>query len=126
MSFGCMSSLSLTGRQFLFEQLALVKGRILAARRDQFVVRAALDDASFVEHADQVSLAHRRDAVRDDDARAVAHDAAQLRQNLLLRVSINRRERVVQNQYLRLANDGAGNRGALLLPAGERDAALAD
>ena len=40
---------------------------------------------------------------------------AQLRENLLLRVGVYRRERVVQNQYLRLAHDGARNRRALLL-----------
>ncbi len=35
-------------------------------------------------------------------------------------------ESIVQNQDLRIAQDGAGQRGALLLAAGKRDAALAD
>ena len=41
-------------------------------------------------------------------------------------VGIDARKRVVQHQDARIANDGAGDGGALLLPAGKRDAALPD
>src|SRR5947207_5163639 len=115
-----------TCRQLLLQQLPLVEVCVLAARREQLVVRAALDDASLVEDADQICIAHGRDAVRDDEARALAHHAAQLRENFLLGVGVDGRESVVEYENPRLAEDGARNRRALLLPAGERDAALAD
>src|SRR2546423_13032384 len=59
----------LTCRQLLLQQLPLVEVCVLAARREQLVVRAALDDASLVEDADQIGVAHGRDAGRDDEAR---------------------------------------------------------
>src|SRR5262245_64135318 len=88
-------------------------------------MRAELDDSAVVEHADQVGVLDRRNPVRDYQRRARAHHVAQARKNLLLSVSVNGGERVVEDQYSRFADDGARDRGALFLPARERDAALA-
>ena len=55
-----------------------------------------------------------------------AHDAAQPRQDLLLRIGIHRRQRIVQDQDPRIDHQRARQRGPLLLAAGQRDAALAD
>jgi hypothetical protein len=75
--------------------LTLVERGIFAAAREQFVVRAAFDDASLFEHADEIGVAHGGDAVRDDETRALAHHAAQLREDFLFRVSVNAGKRVV-------------------------------
>src|SRR5215216_3195563 len=108
----------LAGRQLLLQQLTLVERGVLAARGEQLLVRAALDDAPLVEDADEVRVADGRDAVRDDERGALAHHAAQAAQNLLLRVGVHGRERVVENEDARLTHDRARNRRALLLPAG--------
>ena len=60
---------------------------------NQLVVRAALDDAALVEDEDLVGVADGRDAVRHDDRRPLPHDAAQPRQNFLLGVGVDRRQR---------------------------------
>ena len=88
------------------------------------VVRAALGDAAVVQHEDLIRVAHGRDAVRHDDRRPLAHDAAQPGQDLLLGVGVHRRERVVQDQDRRIDHHRARERRALLLPARQRDAAL--
>src|SRR6185295_13459271 len=89
-------------------------------------MRSLLDQASFIEHADHVSLAHSRNSMRNDHARSITHHTAQLPQNLLLRVGIDRRQRIVENQNLRLTQNSPRNRRALLLPARQRDPALTD
>ena len=43
---------------------------VAAAARHQLVVGAELDDRAVLEHADAVGVAHRREAVRDEDRRA--------------------------------------------------------
>ena len=58
---------------------ASVHRRVQAVAGDERVVRAALDDAAVVEHEDLVGVADGRDAVRHDDRRPLAHDAAQPR-----------------------------------------------
>ena len=46
-------------------------------------------------------------------------------QNALFGVGVHAGQRVVEDENGRAAQQGAGNGGALLLPSGERDAALA-
>ena len=64
--------------------------------------------------------------MRNDDAGALAHHAAQLAENLFFRVSVDRRECIIENQNPGLARDGPGDRGPLFLAARESNAALAD
>src|SRR6266566_694874 len=64
--------------------------------------------------------------MRNQNCGAALHDFAQAGEDMLLGLGVDTRERVVEDQNPRIADDGAGNRGALLLPAGESDAALAD
>src|SRR5579863_4379086 len=47
-------------------------------------------------------------------------------ENFIFGVGVDAGERVVEDENLGIANYGAGDGGALLLPAGERDAAFAD
>ncbi len=88
--------------------------------------RAALDDAPAVDHQNLVGVADGRDAVRHDDRGARAHDPPQAQQNFLFGVSVDGRQRIVQDQDARIDGDGAGERRALLLATRKRDAALAD
>ena len=53
-------------------------------------------------------------------------DFVQAAQDALLGVGIHAGKGIVENQDARIAKDGAGQGGALLLAAGKRDAALAD
>ena len=92
--------------------------RVRAAARDQFVVRAALDDVPVFQHDDLVRPAHGRDAVRDHNRRAPADEVADAAKDPLLRISIDVRKRVIEHQHRRRAGEGAGDRRALLLPAG--------
>ena len=86
---------------------------------------ALLLDFARVQHHDLVGVLHRGNAVRDDNAGALPHDLPQPLQNRFLGVSVYRRQRVIQNENLRPAQEGARNGGALLLAAGEIDPALA-
>ena len=56
-------------------KLAVDEAGIEAAARDQLVVRAGLDHAPALEHQDQIGIADGREAMRDDDRRAVAPSA---------------------------------------------------
>src|SRR4249920_3455635 len=64
--------------------------------------------------------------MRNDDAGALAHHAAQLGQDLFFGESIDRGQRIIEDQYSWLAQDGARDCRTLLLPTGKRDASLAD
>ena len=59
-------------------------------------------------------------------ARSSCEHPAQRRLDLRLGVDVERRERVVEHQHARAAEHGAGQREPLPLPAGQRQALLAD
>src|SRR5262249_44326976 len=67
-----------------------------------------------------------RGAVRNQNGSAALHYAAKSGEDFFFGLRVHAGERVVQNQDARVANNGTGNGGALLLSAGKRDAALAD
>ena len=52
-------------------ELAVIEFCVEAALVHQLVVRAALDDVAALHDKDQVGIFDRREAVRDDEARAV-------------------------------------------------------
>lgn len=62
--------------------------------------------------------------MRDDQAGAIPHHAPQPSQNLFFRVSVHRRERVIEYQDLRCPQNSPGNGRSLFLPAGQRDASF--
>ena len=93
---------------------------------DQLVVRAALDHAPLVHDDDAVAARGRCHAMRDQDHAALGALAVDGLENALLRAGIDGAQRVVQNEDLRLRDERAGERHALLLPARELHAALAD
>ena len=85
-------------RELFLQQLLLVQLGVEPLLTDQLVVRAAFDDAPFVEDEDDVGVAHGGDPVRDDDRRALPHHAAQPRQNLFFGVGVDGGQRIVQDQ----------------------------
>ena len=52
-------------------KLCFAQPRVPPATRDQLLVRAALDDASLIEHQDLVGMNNRRKPVGNDDGRSV-------------------------------------------------------
>src|SRR5438874_656561 len=93
---------------------------------DSAILCAALDDAAVAENHDLVGVLHRGRAVRNQNRRAAAHDAAQAGENFFLSLCVHAGERVVQDQNARIAHNGPGNRSALFLSARESDAALSN
>lgn len=87
---------------------------------------AAFDDAAVVEDANEVGVADGRDAVRDDERRPPASHVAEVVQYFFFGVGIDCRERIVEDQYPRIAHYRTGNSRPLFLPARKRDAAFAD
>src|ERR1700730_11214867 len=112
--------------QLFFQQLLLVQIRVITAASEKFVVRAALDDAAVAQDDDLVGVAHGGGAVRNQNGGAALHDATQAGEDALFGLRVDAGEGIVEDEDARVADDGASDGGALLLSAGERDAALAD
>ena len=90
---------------------------VASLRRQQLLVRPALDDAAVLHQQDQVGAPNRRQAMRDDERGASREQCRQrsLDQLLALRVEIARG--LVENQYLRCGEQRARDREPLLLPS---------
>ena len=100
--------------------------RVERAALEQLVVGAAVDDPPRVHDDDLVGERDRREAVGDDEGRPAGHRLAQAALDRRLGGRVDRRGRVVEDQDPRVGDQRPGDRDALALPAGERQAALAD
>ena len=80
-------------------------------------MRATLGNAAFVEDEDQVGVLHGGDAVADDDDGAPAVVATQVAEDPALGVGIDRRERVVEDEDVRLADEGCMEKAFSFLQA---------
>src|ERR1700676_2900382 len=65
--------------EFFFQQLFLIKVRIISATRQQIFMRAAFDDLSIAQNDNLVGLLHRGSAMRNQNCRSPGHDPAQAR-----------------------------------------------
>src|SRR5664279_1199211 len=94
----------------------------------QLGVTAEFDDAPALQHVDAVGVEHGGKAVCDQagDGIAAGGDVAYGLRDLLLGERVERAGGLVEDQQLRPAQQGACDREALLLAAGDLDAALAD
>src|SRR3954447_23676956 len=108
------------------EQAVLVDLAVDLALRDQVVVRPARGDPAAIEDDELVGARDPRKAVGDDDRRPVLRGRLRPERDLRLGRRVGRRRRGVEDQDARLEEEGARDRDPLALPAGERDAALAD
>ncbi len=94
--------------------------------RHQFGMRALLDHAAAIQHQAAVGADHAGQPVGQDERRAARHQPVQglLYEGFVL--GIHRRERLVQDQDGRVAQQRAGDCHTLSLPAGKLQAAFAD
>ena len=100
--------------------------RVGAASRQEITMRAALDDATIVEHDDLIRIHHGRKPVRDHKRGVSARDAVELGLDAFFRFGIERRSGFVENQDSRILENGARDRDPLLFAAGEFQTAFAD
>src|SRR5215210_1013707 len=96
------------------------------ARGQQLVVAATLDDAPAVQDDDLAGLADRRQPVGDDDRRATGEQAAQPLLDPALRVEVDIRRRLVEDEDPRVGDERAREGDELALARRELHAALAD
>ena len=87
---------------------------------------SALGDPPVVEDEDAVGVADGAQAVRDEEARARAHDALERALHDRLALGVERARRLVEDQDPRVLQQRARDGQALPLAAGEVDAALAE
>ncbi len=96
------------------------------SRLRQRLVSAFLDNVALLHDEDAVGLQNGREAVRDDDGRAAAHQFLQRLLHQLFAFGVECRGRFVEQQDRRVAQDRAGDGDALALAARQRQSALAD
>mmetsp|Transcript_22195 Transcript_22195/g.50100 ORF Transcript_22195/g.50100 Transcript_22195/m.50100 type:complete len:471 (+) Transcript_22195:65-1477(+) len=103
--------------------------RIVEARlAEKLIVCALLHHAPLVDDGDRVGVADRAQPVRDHDRRALllGHDLVKRSLYDALRLVIERRRRLIEQQRLRRLDQRARYRHALLLPAREASASDSD
>ena len=115
--FGCHNA-SLALRDHVLE-LAVVERGIEPAAREQLAVRALLDDIAVAHDEDAVGIADGAQAVRDDKARAAAHEVVHRLLNELLGAGVDRAGRLVEDEDGSVGEHGARDGQQLLLPLGD-------
>ena len=86
----------------------------------------AFRNHTVVQHEDDVGAADCRQPVRDGDRRLALEQASKALKHQLLRLRIERRRGLVEQENRRVSDDGARNGDALTLPTGQRIAAFTD
>src|SRR5208282_5566316 len=104
--------------------LARVEVPVAAARRQQFLVPAAFDDAPALDYENLVGAADGGEPVRDDERGAPAHQVAEALLDERLRLRVQAGGRFVQQEDARVRQDGAGDGDALPLASGKFYSAL--
>ena len=100
---------------------------VSSVQRHQLRVRAELDDLPLLEHADAIDMPHGREAMRDQDRRAVARCCEDALEDLGFTTNIELRRRFVEQDHSGAFLDRrqrAGERHALPLPARQVSASL--
>lgn len=77
-----------------------------------------------LQHDDLVGVGDGAEPVRDDDGCPALPCGVQCPHDAPLRHRVQRAGRLIQDQYSRVLEDGAGDGHSLLLPAAESQAAL--
>ncbi len=108
------------GRELTANQLG-----IEAAAREQLGMVPGLDQAAGLKHRDQFGIAHSRQAVRDHNGGAIAHQLDERVAHLRLADGVEMRGGLVEDQHRRVFEERARDGDALPLAAGQLHAALA-
>src|SRR5205809_1442116 len=106
-------------------ELEIVQPAVQAVRGQQVAVRAALDDPPLRQHDDEVGVLHGREAVRDDEHRAVRHEPLDRLLHQPLGLGVERAGGLIENEDRWIAEQCPGNRDPLALATGKPRAALA-
>ena len=106
--------------------LHVVQLLVIAVYLEQLVVGATLYDTALVEHADFVAALDGRETVGYGDGGARLHESLQRLLNQSLALGVERRGGLVEDEYGRVLEYGAGYADALSLSAAESSAAVAD
>src|SRR5436190_6719017 len=107
-------------------ELQIVQPAIHAVRREQVAVRAALHNPPLGQDDDEIGVLYGGEPVRDDEHRAVRHQAVDRFLHQALGLGVERAGRFVENEDGRIAEQRPGDRDALALPAAESGPALAE
>ena len=99
---------------------------VQAAPPPQLGVRSGVDHRTRIDDDDAIRESQRGPAVRDEDRRAPAGDAAQGRVDLLFDPSVDRRRCVVEQQDAGIGEQRPRERDALPLTTRQRQALFAD
>ncbi len=97
-----------------------------AVPRHQRVVPSLFGDLAAVEDENAVAVDHARQPMGEDQRRAALHQPVERFLDHRLVLGIDGRQRLVEHQDRRVAQQGAGDGDALALAARELDALLAD
>ena len=100
--------------------------RVQRVAGHQLLVRAALDDAALVHHHDLVGERDGAGPVGDDEGGAPVGDLLQGAADLELRLHVDARGGVVEDEDARVHDQRPRDGDALALAAAEREAAFAD
>ena len=106
-------------------ELRGIKLRVGSTSRQQFRVGALFDDASSIQHEDAVRAFDGGESMCDDEGGTTAHYFVQRRLYYALRLRIQCRGRLIQNQNRRVLQYRASNREALALSSGQQHAVIA-
>ena len=106
--------------------LHVVQLFVIAVYLEQLVVGTPLYDTALVEHADFVAALDGRESVGYGDGCARLHESLQRLLNQSLALGVERRGGLVEDEYGRVLEYGAGYADALSLSAAESSAAVAD
>ena len=113
-------------RQRLGVELGAVERSVETAGAHQLDMRPRFGHPSTINHQDLVGVLHRGQPVGDQDRRAPRQDRLETGQDLPLGLGIDRRQRVVEDQDLRLRRQRARQRHPLPLATRKGETALAD
>ena len=106
--------------------LHVVQLLVIAVYLEQLVVGTPLYDTALVEHADFVAALDGRESVGYGDGGAGLHESLQRLLDQSLALGVERRGGLVEDEYGRVLEYGAGYADALSLSAAESSAAVAD
>jgi hypothetical protein len=110
----------------IVDNLRPVQPLIQLAPLNEFLVAATVHDAAAVHHHDPVGLEDGREAVGDDQGGAALEEPLDGVVDLLLALRVDLAGGFVEDEDRGVTQDRPGDREALLLPAGQRRAMLAD
>ena len=85
----------------------------------QLLMRAFRDNAAFVKHDNAIRIAHRAQAMRDDEAGAAFHGGVERRQDLRLGLGVHGGGRIIENQDGGIKDQSTREGEALTLTAGQ-------